>query len=322
MKGEPIPTIDLSCTQDDEIAVQLRAACRDVGFFMLVGHGCKEELRRAVYSASAQFFALPTHVKQTVHTSTNTYNRGWTPLGEQTLCPEKQTVGDTKEGFYIGRDIGPDHPLSGTPLHGPNVWPSEDMTPGFRQTMESYLAHMSSVAHRLVRLLALSLDMRADALADKFDEAIVVLRLLHYSEQRSRVDEAGKGVFACGEHTDWGVLTLLSTDDNPGLQIQLKSGEWVDVPPRPDALIVNLGDMLQRWTNGIYRSTPHRVLNVTGRERYSIPFFLEPNFHARIECFPACRMERGGAELFPPDTCGNLLLAKHRATHKDFKDNP
>jgi isopenicillin N synthase-like dioxygenase len=312
-----IPTIDLA-QSDDAIVPQIRAACRDVGFFKLVGHGISHAERAELYAASAQFFALPLAEKRKVHTSTNTYNRGWTPLGEQIFQPDKQTQGDTKEGFYMGREIDSTHTLAGTPLHGPNVWPSDEALPGFRRTMEGYFAHVAGIAMRLVRLLAMSLGLQPGALDDKFQEPIQVLRLLHYSDQLSAVDDKGEGVFACGEHTDWGVLTLLSTDETPGLQIRLKDGEWLTVTPQPDALIVNIGDQLERWTNGLYRSTPHRVLNTSGQERYSVPFFLEPSFHAVIECLPTCLQETGGVALFPPTTCGEWLLAKHKGTHAEF----
>ena len=315
----PVPTIDLAAP-DAEVAAQICTACREVGFFALVGHGISRGQRDAVFAASARFFALPREEKMALHTSTNSHNRGWTPMGEQTFRRDKQTQGDTKEGFYIGRDISDSHPLAGTPLHGPNIWPREELLPGWRATMEAYFQVAGNLALRLTRLLALSLGLPAHALDDKFDQPIQVLRLLHYDAVPSALDDSGCGVFACGEHTDWGVLTLLLTDENPGLQILLKSGEWVDIAPQPDALIVNLGDMLERWTNGIYRSTPHRVLNVNGDERYSVPFFLEPNFHAVIECLPPCREEKGGEvpEKFAPATCGELLVAKHAATHADY----
>jgi len=148
---------------------------------------------------------------------------------------------------------------------------------------------------------------------------MLFLRLLHYSEIKSSVDEEGKGVYACGEHTDYGMITLLSTDENPGLQIKLKDGQWIDIPPRKDAFIVNLGDMLERWTNGIYRSTPHRVMNRTGAERLSVPFFFEPNFDCRVECLKCC-LGDGEQPKFPPTSSGQHLLDKYRSTHADFID--
>ncbi|EKX39267.1 hypothetical protein GUITHDRAFT_76562 [Guillardia theta CCMP2712] len=214
-----VPVVDMA-GGEEEAARRMSEACREFGFFYLVGHGVEEELRAKLYEEMRRFFALPEGTKEKYHTRTNSYNRGWTPMEEETLDPSKQTRGDTKEGYYIGREIPLEgHPMSGKPLHGPNVWPSEEELPGWKETMERYFESVSMVGHRLLRLLALSQPM-------------LFLRLLHYSEIKSSVDEEGKGVYACGEHTDYGMITLLSTDENPGLQIKLKDGQWIDIPPR------------------------------------------------------------------------------------------
>ena len=291
------------------------AAMRQVGFFYLVGHGVPEQDFDTLYADMTRFFALDSSVKSKVHTVTNPHNRGWTPLGEETLDPERQTCGDTKEGYYIGREIPAGHKLAHLPLHGPNVWPDAALLPEWRENMERYHAHMERVGRRLVRLLALTLGLDAAFFDDKFDEPMLMLRLLHYSAARS---EVSRGVYACGEHSDYGMLTLLSTDLNPGLQIKGKDGKWLDVPPRPHALIINLGDMLERWTNGVYRSTPHRVINTTGRERYSAPFFFEPNFSCVVECIESC-VPPGEKPKFPPTTSGQHLLDMYNQTHADWQ---
>lgn len=140
------------------------------------------------------------------------------------------------------------------------------------------------------------------------------IRLLHYANEKSSPD---KGVYACGAHSDYGMITLLLTDDQPGLQINFQN-EWIDVPPRPDAFIVNLGDMLERWSNGLFQSTMHRVLTSGEKERYSIPFFYEPNFDAEVKCLPTCCSPENPPK-YPPITSGQHLLNKYKETHADFK---
>jgi len=187
--------------------------------------------------------------------------------------------------------------------------------------MELYLERMSALGFRLVGLLALSLGLDDTFFDEAFTDPTATIRLLHYASVTSQPDA---GVFACGAHSDYGMLTLLLTD-GPGLQILAKdTGEWVDVPHVPNAFVVNLGDMLERWTNGLYRSTPHRVLttaSASGEEgkndRYSIPFFYEPNFDAVVKCLDVCCSDTNPPK-YEPTTSGQHLLGKYKETHADF----
>jgi isopenicillin N synthase-like dioxygenase len=146
-----------------------------------------------------------------------------------------------------------------------------------------------------------------------FTDPTTMIRLLHYSNEPSIPEE---GIFACGSHSDYGMITLLLTDDNPGLQVKL-SDSWIDVPPQIGAFVVNVGDMFERWTNGKFRSTVHRVIQpVRGKERYSVPFFFEPDFDAVVECLEVCRGEDG--PKYPPITAGRHLLNMYEKTHADF----
>ena len=196
-------------------------------------------------------------------------------------CKSKRCLARRRAGFYIGREVAADSPEAALPLHGPNVWPPAALLPGWRDTMERYSAACRALGMRLTRLLALALGLEPgffDA-PGRFDAPQFFLRLLRYSAEASAPTA---GVFGAGAHTDYGMLTLLATDDCPGLQIQPRvggvDGPWRDVAPRKGAFIVNLGDMLERWTNGVFLSTRHRVVNVAGRQRLSMPFF----FGARI----------------------------------------
>ncbi len=283
-----------------------RAACEDVGFFYLENHGVSEDMIERVMDASRAFFSLPEAEKEKVRV--NERSKGFTTFGEETLDPQNQKVGGTKEGYYIGRQVEDGDPeLKTNPLVGDNQWPSEQAIPGWRETMLSYHAAMSKLGLRVVRLLASSLNLPPNFFDSDFTKPMATLRLLHYNDQTS---DPNRGVFAAGAHSDYGMITLLLTDHVPGLQIKSHDNVWTPVPPRKGAFIVNLGDMLERWTNDRYRSTVHRVVNATGEERYSIPFFYEPNFDCVVSCIDSC-----GKAKYPPITSGQHLLEKYAQTH-------
>lgn len=257
-------------------------------------------------------FALSQTEKESL--SDKTMSRGYTSMQEETLDPAVQTEGDTKEGYYIGRDIRTTDPrYDPKKLRGPNQWPSPETLPDFRSVMEEYHNKVSKVAFRLVQLLAMSLGLEETHFDKDFAEPVATLRLLHYDKRQS---EPEKGVYACGAHSDYGIATLLLTDEHPGLQIFHKGG-WIDVPPRLYSFVVNLGDMLQVWTNGKYKSTLHRVLTSSDYERYSIPFFYDPVFETVVECLPTCTDENNPPK-YPPTTAGQHLVSKYEETHADF----
>ena len=322
-----IPVLDASLS-DAELVPAVRDACRSFGFFVLTRHGC-EEAQGDALRQSACLFSLPEDVKQSLAASPATNNRGWTRLGEETLDPSSQSRGDTKEGYYIGREVPADSPEALLPLHGPNVWPPPALVPEFRPAMEGYMEKGVALARRVVRLLALALDLPGEYFdaPGMFDKPQVFLRPLRYS---SEVSDPARGIFGAGAHSDYGMVTLLCTDGTPGLQIQPRAGRgddgsvadedapWVDAPTIPDALIVNLGDMCERWSNGQFVSTRHRVLNVTGKQRLSLPLFFEPNFGCVVECLPSCLDETSGAR-YPPVTAGEYLLGRYAATHEAYK---
>ncbi len=186
--------------------------------------------------------------------------------------------------------------------------------------MMAYHAEMKQISFQLVQLLARALDLDKHYFDECFQEPMAFLRLLHYSKEKSDVD---RGIFACGAHSDYGMITLLATDDTPGLQIFNNDMIWVDVPPPPmdsTTFVVNLGDMMERWTNGKFRSTLHRVVSRGYRERYSIPFFYEPNFDTVVVPLRNC-IEEGEVPKYPPTTSGQHLLDKYNETHADFESS-
>ena len=315
------------------LAVQLRQACEMDGFFYLVHHGVPDQLIQSTFSRSKEFFTTLTSDEKRSLLAVK--SRGYTPLAEETLDPANQSRGDTKEGYYIGNreqenDDANDAAAEGNDAIGCNVWPSEEMLPGWKTTMQTYFQAVHNLGMRMLRILALSLNLPANFFDAEFSRPMEALRLLHYSEEQSQVKS---GVLGCGAHSDYGMLTFLLTDDVPGLEILKRSssssvevveeedggnGQWLRVAPSPGNFIVNLGDMLERWTNDFYRSTIHRVINFEGKERFSIPFFFEPNFTTVVECLPAFVTEENPAK-YPPTTSGLHLLSKYAQTHANFQ---
>eukprot|EP00877_Chromochloris_zofingiensis_P004722 jgi/Chrzof1/14250/Cz08g31020.t1 len=309
-----IPVVDLSQNDEAATAKKVYEACTTSGFFYVSNHNVPQHLVDSMFEQNTALFALSMHKKMEMLADGN--NRGYTPFAEETLDPAAQSVGDSKEGFYFGREIPVDSPEASKPLHGPNQWPDEQLLPSYRAVTTAYFRAMQQLGTRLLRLLALSLGLPAEHFHAMFDPPMMFLRPLHYSAQVSNPDA---GVFGAGAHTDYGMLTILATDHVPGLQLRDRgSHEWMDVPPAPGLFIINLGDMLERWTNGTFHSTLHRVINTTGQERYSIPFFFEPNFDAVVECLPQCCSDKCPAQ-YPPITAGQYLLDKYAVTHANYK---
>eukprot|EP00850_Spirogloea_muscicola_P002873 SM000011S19051 [mRNA] locus=s11:585407:588738:- [translate_table: standard] len=311
-----IGVVDLAGS-DAAVAAAVRKACVEAGFFYVVNHGVDAALAAAALAGARAFFALPLGAKMAVAQDAN--NRGYTAFREEVLDPARQTIGDTKEGFYIGKEVPAGDARSAKPLHGPNQWPAAQLLPGWRETMEAYFEQAKRLGLRLLKHVACALDLDVGHFLQPgmFDDPMLFLRLLHYSEEQSRPEE---GVFGAGAHTDYGMLTLLLTDDVCGLQICKEKDQvpqrWEDVKPLPGALIVNLGDMLERWTNNRFRSTLHRVVN-PGKERFSIPFFFEPNFDCLVECLPSC-CNTSNPPRYPPIRSGQYLLDRYKATHTGY----
>jgi isopenicillin N synthase-like dioxygenase len=311
-----LPVIDIGDLKSPELAKRrkvadnLRAACVDKGFFYISNHGIAEELVAEVLAQAECLFALPAEQKATLNKSLSRASRGYEPMKGQTL--EAGTPPDLKEGFYIGPEHGADDPrvLTGKFNHGPNQWPSD--LPGFRSVMDRYFEAMVALSQSLMRSLALSLDLPENHFDDFSEDPVATLRLLHYPPQPSSAEPNQKGA---GAHTDFGGLTLLKQDKVGGLQVfDQTSGRWVYAPPLPGTYVVNLGDMIARWTNDRYRSTLHRVVNTSGRERYSIPFFFSGNPDHRVECIPSC-LAAGEAPKYSPTTVEAHLRDMYRKTY-------
>jgi isopenicillin N synthase-like dioxygenase len=296
-------------SQREAVGQKLRAACLETGFFYIANHGVPAGLIEAVFAESKRFFDLPIEVKRAVDKSKSGCHRGYDGYREQTLEPG--TPPDLKEGYYVGLDLPEDDARvrAGKFNHGPNLWP--DDLPGFRPTMAAYLTAMQEAGARLLRGIALSLSLPEDHFVPFCREPMMTLRLLHYPPQPA---DAAPGEKGAGAHTDWDALTILLQDDVGGLQIYDRRVGWVPAVPVPGTFIVNIGDMLARWTNDLYRSTVHRVINVSSRERYSVPFFLGGNPDVIVEPLPNCTGP-DNPPRYPPTTAEGHLREMYRQSY-------
>jgi isopenicillin N synthase-like dioxygenase len=301
----PLPILDLSSPREDDpaslarIAAEAGGACRDVGFFYVVNHTVDANLIAGAFAQSRRFFALPLAEKQALAIETVGGNRGYSGMLHEALDPGRGP--DMKEAFNIGLEIAPNDPelLAGQPFRSLNAWPS---LPNFRQTLLAYYDACATLGARLHGAFACDLGLKPGFFDDKFDRPMATLKLLHYPAPP--VGSAPRT--GAGEHTDYGNLTLLATDDVGGLEVRARNGEWIEAPVVPGAFIVNIGDCLMRWTNDIYVSTPHRVVNRSARERYSIAFFYDPNPDAIVETIPSC-VRLGEGVRYPPILAADCL---------------
>ena len=307
-----IPLIDIAGFADHaSLGRALGAAARDTGFFVITGHGIAPAMIDAVFAQSQRFFATDPETKAALSIRRAGNNRGYVALGEERLDASKP--GDVKEAFNIGWDLPADHPdvIACKPFRGVNVWPGEQQLPGFRATMLAYFDACHRLGLRLHRALAHDLGAAENFFDDKLDQPLATLRLLHYPPRPDRFEPGQTGA---GEHTDYGNLTLLATDDAGGLEVRTRDGQWVSPPSIPGALICNIGDCLMRWTNDVYVSTPHRVVNPVGRERFSVAFFLDPNPDAVVSCLPGCATPERPAR-YRPTTGADYLKSRLDATY-------
>jgi isopenicillin N synthase-like dioxygenase len=316
-----IPVIDLGPLRHGDDAAKaetVRAigdACRNIGFFYVTHHGVPDALVAQVYAEAKRFFALPPEQKAEIAIENSACHRGWFQVGGENLDPAKQKTGDFKEGVKIGRDLAPEHPRvrAGLPLHGPNQWPT---LPGWREVMQEYYDAMEALGRRLLQAFALALGLDEKHFDNWLEVPMTTLGPLHYPPQTGHITEAQLGA---GAHTDFGCLTMLAQDDNGGLQVRNKQGQWIDAPPIPGSFVVNIGDMMERWTNGVFTSTLHRVVNTSGRERYSLPYFFDPDFSAPVECLATC-LRAGETPKYAPTTAGQHLLDMINASFAYHKE--
>ena len=317
-----IPVVDLSALDDGAagraaVGEAVRSAYGNVGFAYLIGHGIAEELIDGVFAASAAFHALPHHTKMAIEL--NGRHRGYIPIcssTDRTSSVAEVTRPNQSASFMMMRD-DPDNSeevAAGTYLAGPNVWPDLE---GFRRPVEAYHHAMCALGDRVIAVIAGLLGDAAGVLSAGFTSPTTWLRLLHYPPVDVGADD---DLFGSAPHRDFGCITILAQDDVGGLQVRDVDGAWIDVPPRPDAFVMNVGDMLHRWSNGRLLSTPHRVINRTGRERYSVPFFFDPHMSTVIEPLPSC-VDAANPARFEPIEFGTFVKAQLEASY-DHHQHP
>lgn len=282
-----LPIIDISPlfhptdTQGrNSVAHAIEAACRDAGFFYVIGHGIPADLLTRLDALSRRFFALDVAAKNEIAMiKSGRAWRGFFKVGDELTSGRP----DIKEGIYFGTELPANHPRvsAGWPLHGANLWPSQ--IPDLRETVLAYIDCTTRAAHATSEGIALSLGLPADYFRSRYTaDPTILFRVFHYPAPTAQQEMESWGV---GEHTDYGFLTLLAQDANGGLQVKTPRG-WIDAPAVEGALVCNIGDMLDRLTGGWFKSTPHRVRNTSGRGRLSFPLFFDPDFAAKIEPLP------------------------------------
>jgi isopenicillin N synthase-like dioxygenase len=280
-----------------DTAATLRDTLERVGFFVMVNHGVSQPLIDATFAQARRFHDQPMDVK--IALKMNEHNNGYMALGRYAVWTSDVNANDKpdlNEAFFCKRELAPEHPLrrSRRRFVGPNQWPAG--LPGFREQVLTYIEAMDALTRRILPVVAVALDLPADAFNAAFAESQFSFRLTHYPPVTAEANQ-----FGIAPHTDANFLTFLAQTDVPGLQVRMPSGQWVDVPYVPGSYAVNTGDMMLRWTNGRFKSTPHRALPPVGGHRYAIPFFLGPHIDTVITCLPTCQGRDRPAQ-YPPMT--------------------
>ncbi|KAG5721468.1 putative iron/ascorbate oxidoreductase [Termitomyces sp. T112] len=324
---EDIPVIDFTDGSSSDFAKRralanlIRDASINVGFFYLANHGISEDNISGALEAGKRFFSLDTARKIELNIDKSTSFKGYTALLQENVNPTG--LGDLHEGFDIGWE-----PLINSPsftdddthtvrkftpgaMSGTNSWPKN--LPGFREAVLTYYHDAIKLGKLLFPLFALALDLAEDFFDDKTTRPAAIMRLLHYPPQASKIDNEDRQI-GIGEHTDYECFTLLWQDSVGGLQVKNAAGKWIDAVHIPGTIVVNLGDQFARWTNDVFKSTPHRAINRSGQERYSIPLFFGTNYDVLLDPIPTCISPDSPAK-YEVITAGDYVKSRLEATY-------
>ncbi len=287
----------------EALADAVREISETIGFYFIDHHGIPQELIDQTFAASRRFHELPLERKREI--PINDDNVGYMGLNasmQRHSKVEKARKPNYNESFFVKRDRAPNDPdvLAKKPFRGLNQWPRD--LPGFRETIVAYQNAVEALGMRMLPVVARSLGLTERYFDDFFNPAQYSLRLLHYPVR----DESEPEQFGTGAHTDGGFLTFLIQNGVGGLQIRRTDGTWFDAPVLPGRYLVNSGDMMRRWTNDRYLSTPHRVLNTSGTDRYSMAMFFDPHLDRVLECLPTCT-DAANPPRYAPITYGQYL---------------
>ena len=328
-----VPVIDIApFFQGNEagrqhVAHQVRDACERIGFFVVTGHGVPVDVGERLYAAAKVFFDLSLDEKLEIEKPAGTDPRGFAPQGTKTVGKDRDPTlkPSLHESFGIGPlDIGPDdyyHCMAAGTHFRPNLWPKRP--PDFQPVMTAYYRHMENLANGILSIFSKALDVPSEYFLSRVKRHTSVLRLIHYpglSKQPSVGEERSAA------HTDTTAITILRIDDAPGgLEVRTREGQWVPVTRAPDSFVINIGDVMMRWTNDRFLSTMHRVTNPpvvpdgSLTRRISIPYFCLPDYDAVIQCVPGCE---GDGAKYPPITSGELLSRRYRTTYSIDESGP
>ncbi|KAL7269148.1 hypothetical protein RUND412_008201 [Rhizina undulata] len=328
-----LPIIDLAPSYSPSlasrlsVASQIRAACTTSGFFYITSHTIPQSTIDSVFHHSKRFFhEYPQAKKKVLHIKHSSIFRGWEPGGYTTLDPGDQEEGkeESKEAFNWGYESELDP--NGDPEYkqeagvfglGRNVWPEEEDLPGFKKAVAEYYGKVLELARHLFRLFALSLELPEDHFDKLMTHPGGIARILYYPPQDLDLDDRTIGL---GAHTDYECFTILAQDAPPspdaaGLQVLNPEGTWIDAKPIPGALVVNVADFMMRWSNDVYKSTVHRVINKSEAPRYSLPFFFSINYDALVETLPSCITPENPSK-YPPIVAGEYILGRLQMTRE------
>ena len=294
------------------LAAQVRHACENIGFLYVLNHGVPQGIIDRGFAASKRFHALPIEEKLKLRLNEN--NIGYMPMnvsvqGASTV--HQATKPNQNESFFVSHDRGADHPdvLAGLPLRGRNQWP--DGHDDLRTDMMAYFAALRDMCDRMLPGFAVALGLEPGHFAPYFaNEGHANLRFLHYPPQADTSDNA----FGAAPHTDNSFMTALARTDVPGLAVRLPSGEWFAPPGIPGTFLINLGNIMRRWSNDRFLSTPHGVINDSGADRYSIAYFHSPNPASVIECLPTC-ISADDPPRYEPAVYRDLVLEFYRKNY-------
>lgn len=290
-------------------AMQLRQAAIEVGFFYVRNHGVPESVIDALFDAGPAFFALPLTEKMKVHVRCSTNNSGYTPMLEENVNPAAK--GDYHEAYDMAAELAPDDPAlnSGRSLYGVNIWP--ESLPEFRQAMLEYNREVLKLGRAMFRAFALALEQDEHFFDPMITHPTCAQRIVYYPPQEGAIDADMIGI---GAHSDYECFTILAQREVAALQVLNAAGEWITAPPIPGTFVVNIGDQMARWSNDLFSSTVHRAINVSGRARYSVPFFLGTNYDALIDVLPGC-VSAEHPRKYQPVIAGAYVQSRLDATY-------
>lgn len=320
---DAVPLIDfsgmLSGTADAKrrVAGELRDACIDVGFFYIANHGVPQDLVDAMFDMAPRLFGLPLADKMRWHVKLSSHYLGYVAMRDENANPAAGK-GDMHEAYdFVPEDLQLENDfLAGDFRRAGNLWPD---VPDFRELATRYGIEMRLLARRMFAAFALALNLPEDYFSALASTPMALIRLLHYPTQPGPFNEETIGT---GAHTDHECFTVLCQDRIQALQVRNRRGDWIDAPPIRGTFVINIGDLMARWTNGIFASTLHRVSNLSGHARYSLPCFVGANADALIQALPSCVSKERPAK-FPPVLAGEYVSsAIYHSFHDKTAVNP